>query len=401
MTQNQMKNILFLDANETLKDSIYYAQKCGYRIITCDNISTHICHQLADVSYNISTYDIDSLKKIVEKEHIDGVVYFASAHGLYGASRLIEIYNLPGIPFSTENLFSNKKNFREFLCDNNFDCPPFQTVSSVNEIDISKITYPVIVKPIDSSGGNIGVTKVSDKQSLYEATQLALSSSFSNIALIESFIDSDIQINGDCLVCDGKLILTYLGKYIYKGKDSILPYATIFSPELFSDEIFNKIKVTIQRLISLSNIKSAVINIELRIGKDGNIYFIEINPRHSGNQIYRLMNLAYNVDMSEIAVKLALGENINIPSSLSPKGNYAYAILYSSQKGLLKKLEISPHLCKNKIHYNQFVNKGDLVKPFLHLQDRLALTHLSFDTKKDMENVIIHLDKYYKVILEQ
>lgn len=395
-----MKNILFLDANDTLKDSIFYAKQCGYKIITCDNIPTHVCHQLADVSYNVSTYDIDSLKKIVEKESISGIVYFASAHGLYGASRLIEMYNLPGISFSIENLFSNKKKFREFLCSNNFDCPLFQTVSSTIEVDISKVTYPVIVKPIDSSGGNIGVTKVSSEKDLYKAVQLALDSSFSNEALIESFIDSEMQINGDCLVYDGKLILAYLGRYIYRNRDSILPYATIFSSALFSNEILANVKDTIQRLISLSHIKSAVINVELRIGVDGKIYFIEVNPRHSGNQIYRLMNLAYGVNMSEIAVKLALGENINLPSSLKPTGNYAYAILYSSQKGILKDIEISPFLCENSIQISRFVKKGGIVKPFLHLQDRLALAHLSFDTKERMENVVAHLGEYYKVVLE-
>ena len=393
-----MKTLLFLDANDTLKDSIFYAKQCGYRIITCDNIPTHVCHQLADVSYDISTYDIDSLKKIVEKEGINGVVYFASAHGLYGASRLIEMYNFPGIPFSVENLFSNKKKFREFLYNNNFDCPSFQTVSSI-EVDVSKITYPVIVKPIDSSGGNIGITKVLNGKDLYKAVQLALDSSFSNVALIESFIDSEVQINGDCLIYNGELMLAYLGKYIYR-RDSILPYATIFSPTLFPNGILADVKAAIQRLISLSHIKSAVINVELRIGTDGKIYFIEVNPRHSGNQIYRLMNIAYDVNMSEIAVKLALGENINVSSSLQPKGNYAYAILYSSQEGVLKDLEISPSLLDSSIQISRFVKRGSVVKSFLHLQDRLALTHLSFNTKERMEYVVAHLDEYYKVVLE-
>lgn len=394
-----MKTLLFLDANDTLKDSIFYAKQCGYRIITCDNIPTHVCHQLADVSYDISTYDIDSLKKIVEKEGINGVVYFASAHGLYGASRLIEMYNFPGIPFSVENLFSNKKKFREFLYNNNFDCPSFQTVSSIEEVDVSKITYPVIVKPIDSSGGNIGITKVLNGKDLYKAVQLALDSSFSNVALIESFIDSEVQINGDCLIYNGELMLAYLGKHIYR-RDSILPYATIFSPTLFPNGILADVKAAIQRLISLSHIKSAVINVELRIGTDGKIYFIEVNPRHSGNQIYRLMNIAYDVNMSEIAVKLALGENINVSSSLQPKGNYAYAILYSSQEGVLKDLEISPSLLDNSIQISRFVKRGSVVKSFLHLQDRLALTHLSFNTKERMEYVVAHLDEYYKVVLE-
>lgn len=395
-----MKNVLFLDANETVEDSISYAKKCGYRIITCDNIPTHVCHSMADVSYNVSTYDVAELKKIVEKESIDGVVYFASAHGLYGATRLIETYNFPGIPFRIESLFSNKKKFREFLRDNDFDCPQFQAVSSIKEIDDSKIKYPVIVKPVDSSGGNIGITKVLEERKLCDAVQTALDSSYGNVALIEDFINSDIQINGDCLICDGKLVLTYLGKYIYRNLRSILPYATIFSSNFFYSELFQKIKDSIQRLVSLSKIDSAVINVELRVGSDGRIYFIEVNPRHSGNRIYKLMNLACGVNMSAIAVQLAMGESVDIPLSIKPKGNFAYVIFYSMAGGKLRSIELSPLLRKKIIQYNQFVDAGDAVRPFSHLRDRLALALLSFDSEIDMERMVTHLEEYYQVVLE-
>lgn len=168
-----MKTLLFLDANDTQRESVVYAKECGYRVITCDNIPSHAVHALADRSYNVSTYDIDALKKVVEKEHVDGVVYLASAHGLYGATHLIEQYHLPGIPYVVEKMFSNKSNFRHFLKENGFPCPQFQAIKSYDEVDVASLNYPLIVKPVDSSGGNVGITKVLKPTDLPAAVELA------------------------------------------------------------------------------------------------------------------------------------------------------------------------------------------------------------------------------------
>lgn len=394
-----MSNILFLDANDTLQEAILYAKECGYRVITCDNMPAHSCHRLADKSYNISTYDLDALKVVVEHEYIDGIVYMSSAHGLYAACRLNEWYHLPGIPYSTERLFSDKALFRELLEENHLDNPAFQVVSGIEEIDLSSLTYPVIIKPADAGGGNAGITRVLDSSDLFPAVEKAFSIPSCSKVLIESYIDSDLRFNGDCLICDGILKLCYLGSYVYSDQDAILPYATIFSPSLISDDIFSRVKVMIQRLVSLTRLENGIINIELRIGHDGKIYFIEVNPRHSGNQIFRLMNVAYGVNMSEIAVKLALGKPIDLPDK-NPEGNYAYALLYASEAGILDRIDVSSDLREDIINYQPFVKKGDAIHRFVTLRDRLALLHLTDNSSLRLYEKVTHLSDYYKVRLQ-
>ena len=394
-----MKTVLFLDANETVEDAIKYAKRCGYRVITSDNNPSHIGHQMADKAYFISTYDIDGLKSIVEKEHVDGIVYMASANGLYGASRLNELYHLPGISYSTEQLFSNKKLFREFLQKNGFDNPVFQSVKSIEEIDFSKIEYPVIVKPADAGGGNEGVSKVLNQKELFEAVNKALKVLSCTTVLIESFIESELQINGDCLIHNGELQFMYLGKHIYSDCNSIVPYAGIFSLEVISESVLQKIRDKIQRLIYLTHLKSGVLNIELRMGRDGKIYFVEINPRHSGNCIFRLMNKAYGVNMSEIAVRLALGESIDLPYT-KQAGNYAYVLFYALKEGILKNIDISSKLQKNIIDYRLFIQKGDIVHPFRILRNRLALLHLSDTSSQRLYDIISNITDYYSVKLK-
>ena len=391
-----MKNILFLDANNTVKDAILYAKKSGYRIITSDNIPSHFCHQLADKSYNISTYDIASLKTIVENEQIDGIVYMTSEHGLYGASRLNELYHLPGITYDMANLFCNKGLFRNFLLKNDFECPSFQLISSIEQIDVSILTFPVIVKPADAGGGNVGVTKVLYREDLFSAVEKALKVPLCHTVLIESFIESSLQINGDCFVYDGELKLMYLGKYLYPNLQSILPFATVFSSDVIPDGILSEVRKMMQRMLCLTKFQSGVLNVEMRVGVDGKIYFIEINPRYSGNCIFRLMNKAYGVNMSEISVRLAIGDSIELPY-LNPIGNYAYVLFYALREGVLDRIDISSELKKNIIDYQSFVKRGDHIRRFLTLRDRLALVHLTDESSFRLYEIVSNITDYYKL----
>ncbi|WP_298114014.1 ATP-grasp domain-containing protein [uncultured Bacteroides sp.] len=392
-----MNTVLFLDANETILDSIKYARSIGCKVITCDNNPSHEGHRLADVSYNISTYDVDALSEVVEKENVNAVVYFASAHGLYGGVRLIQKYGLPGIPYAIEKLFSDKGKFRSFLGHNKIDNPNYLVTSS-EECNLD-MPFPVIVKPVDSEGGNIGVFKVSESSALASAIRSALKVSFSRKVLIEQFIKSSLQVNGDCLIIDGKVELAYLGKYVYSSNDSIIPIATVFGDGIIPVDIYKRIVDRIQRVINASGMKDGVINVEIRVTEDGIPFFIEINPRHSGNRIYDLMDKSYGVSMKQIAVDLALGKCIQIRNT-TLHGYYSYCILKSEYTGILDSLILSDTLRSHIISMSKFCSYGDEVHHFNLLKDRIALLHLSFDNQEQMMDIVNNLDDYYKVVLK-
>lgn len=390
-----MKNILFLDANETIVPAITYAKKQGYRVITCDNITSHIGHKYADVYYNVSTYDTEKLLEIAYNEKINGVVYFSSAHGLYGGSVIIEKLNLPGIPNFIEQLFSNKGQFRKFLEKNELNFPIYSIVDS-SHIDIEKIKYPVIVKPVDSSGGNIGVTKVNSQINIKQAINEAIDKSFSKQALIERYIDSDIQINGDCLISNGEVSISFFGKYIYR-ENSLIPYATIFGPDVINEQNYKDIKNEVQKIVKKSGIFNGIINVELRIDKNDNKpYTIEINPRHSGNRIYKLMNIEYGLSFEHISVDNALGLPFNAKIHRN-NGYYAYCILYSENKGILKNISVNPELEEKILERFDFKHKNEEISEFKLLKDRISLLLLSFNSKDEMESIICNIKKFYHI----
>lgn len=399
MDKNSVKTILFLDANESVVASILYAKSKGYRVITCDNIPTHVGHKYADKAYNISTYDIENLEKIAQIESINGVVYFCSAHGLYGAVRLISKLKLPGIPYEVEHLFSNKGIFRQFLKENKIANPYFEIFSNIENLNY-KGCYPCIVKPVDSSGGNIGVCKVTRYEDLSNAVFNAIEVSYSKQALVEDYIESKKQVNGDCLVLNSQIVYLFAGKHLYMNNAAIVPFATVFGRDIFTEDEYRKIKDIVQKLISSSGIQNGVLNFEIRISDEGSLYFIEINPRHSGNKIYKLMNLAFDVSMEQIAVDLSLGNLLKFDVQNYFDGYYAYGIIYSNISGVLKNVVISDYLKKYIIEQEYFVSIGDPISTFTLLKHRIGILLLKFDDKDEMLKIVQNLSSYYQVKIQ-
>ncbi len=393
------KRIIFFDANLSVVPAIKYAKSRGFHVITCDNKPQNPGHKEADEALMISTYDLDLIDKYVDNNPVDGVVYFASSHGAYAGCHIIEKWKLPGIPESIKNTLSYKNNFRLFLQNNHFSSfPKFILFNGIDVPEtINDLSFPVIVKPTDC-GGNIGITKVYNKTELPNAVNYAHTSSKSGNIIIEEFIETNLQINGDCLIENGKVVIAFLGKHIYSADSDILPYSTVFGNEVIPQDIRLKIDEEIEKLVSSIGITSGVLNTEFRISKTGKINFIEVNSRHSGNFIYQLMNKAYNISMEEIGVKLALGEKLDLEKR-EPKGYFAYALIHSNQSGTFDNIQISKELDPFLINMLIFKSHGDQVNRFTKLSDRVGSALLQFPSYEKMTEVIDHFSKYYSIHL--
>lgn len=393
------KRIIFFDANQTTLAAIRYAKSRGFHVITCDNKAENPGHSEANESLLISTFDYEKIQPYIKKNPVDGVVYFASGAGSYAGCRIIEEFNLPGIGNTTKETLSFKNNFRRFLQDNGFSsCPKFILFNG-NTIptSINTLSFPVIVKPTDC-GGNNGITKVCNQDNLQSAVDYAHSVSKSGNVIIEEFIETNLQVNGDCIIEDGKVKISFLGKHIYSPTNDILPYSTIFGKEVIPSHIRKEIDNEIEKLVGSIGIRSGALNVEFRISKTGKVYFIEVNSRHSGNHIYRLMNQAYGLSLEEISVKLALGEKLNLTDS-NPNGYFAYALLHSETSGIFNSIDLSDDLNPYIIQKFLFKKNGDIVNKFTKLTDRLGIVLLQFPSFEKMQNVISNFKNYYTVNL--
>lgn len=387
-----MKKLLVLVAGESNLPFIQAAKKLGIYVITCDNKTSNPGHKIADENLFIDVFDHDSIIEAIKDKNIDGVMSFVSAHGLNTAAIISEHYNLKGYTQIALQTLTNKGLFRDFLSKNNLNFPPYQCVHTLDEIDLEHVTYPIIIKPTDK-GGSQGVIKIDSENELFLNFQTSKSFSDSETVIIEEFLEGEELINGDCLIYNGEIIGNIVGNYIYDDEvNNVLPIATVFPAKHDASEAIKQVSEIIKTL----NIPDGIINFEAII-KNNIPYIVEINPRPSGNYIWKLMGYKYCLDIPTILINIYFNSynHLNNPKE-SNNNSYAYQLIYSNKNDVFKRFEIPSTLKSNILDMNIFIKKNEHISSFKSLFDRIGIILMEFKDE-DMRKYYIENTKLFRI----
>ncbi|WP_418964920.1 ATP-grasp domain-containing protein [Cetobacterium sp.] len=400
-----MKKILLLGGSKQQIVAIECAKKMGYYTILCDYLEDNPGQQYADKFYLVSTTDKEKILEIAKKEKINGIVAYASDPAAPTAAYVAEKLELPTNPYESVKILTNKDLFRKFLEDNGFKTPKAKGYSSVDEIkdEIKDFKFPLIIKPVDSSGSK-GVAKVESIKELNALAENALRYSLVKRFIIEEFVEMfGYQVAGDGFVIDGELVFRCFANDHF-DKKSINPFVPISAsfPYNMPQETQNKIHQEIQRALSLLNMKMGAYNFDIRIDKDMNVYLMEIGPRNGGNFIPQIIKYATGVDLIENTIKQSLGEKIEKMDIKDYNGFYSYYAIHSSKAGILKNIEISKKIKESSIlesHLNYKV--GDSIPAFVGANGCLGILLMKFETMEEMLDLMDNADKWIEVILKE
>lgn len=376
------------------------AKAMGYRTVLCDRAINNPAREFADVFYLESICDKKAILEIAKKEKVDGVISYATDPGVVTASYVATKLKLPTNPYESIEILSNKDLFRKFLKENGFNTPLAKGYSSIKEAlkEIKNFKLPVLVKPVDSSGSR-GVSLVRDSKELEEKIEYALLYSLKKRFIIEEYIDIiDNQISGDGFSLNGKLEVLCLGRHYFSkmAKNKFVPIATTF-PYGLKKDLKEKIEVEVQRLLTKLKMQSCMYNVEIRIDQNDNIYLIEVAPRNGGNFIAQIIEHSMDIKIVEMAIKMALGEEIVLKENKGFKGYWAYFVLKSLKEGRFKKLVVSEEIKKNIVEEYIKAKEGDLVKEFLGGNDALGVLIMKFSSNEEMLAIIKNSNKLLQV----
>ena len=397
-----MKKILLLGGSAQQVIAIETAKKLGYYTILCDYLTDNPGQNVADKFFLESTTDKEKILQIAESEKIDGIVAYASDPAAPTAAFVAEKLGLPTNPYRSVDILCNKDKFREFLKNNGFNTPLAKGFtdkgSAIQSID--RFNFPVIIKPVDSSGSK-GATVLKDKVGFEKAVDFAFSFSRGGRIVIEEFIEQDhpYLIGGDLFISDGKIIMWGLMNCHRDSRvNPLVPVGKSYPPTI-SDEYLNAIKSTLQIMIDKLQIKSGAMNVELVVDSKGRVFPIDVGPRNGGNMIPDLLGCIFNVDVVKMTIKSAMGEmstsNIN-----EPKPYYATHNLHSAENGIYDHIEYSPEIEKYIIRKSEYKKPGDDVEYFDNASKALGILFLKFDSKEQMTDILDKITTMYNVILK-
>lgn len=398
-----MKKILLLGGSTQQIPAIEYAKKQGYYTVLCDYLSDNPGQHYADKFYCVSTTDKEAILEVAKKEKVNGVVAYASDPAAPTAAYVAETMGLPTNPYKSVEILSMKDKFRKFLKENSFNCPKsdnFYDLNKAKEV-ITRFTFPVMVKPVDSSGSK-GVKKIYSEIELEEAFNAAMSLSRSKDVIIEEFIEKGhkYMIGGDCFVLNGKT--EFWGLMNCHRDVQVNPLVPVGKsyPLMISKEKIEEIHQTVQRVVDLLNIQFGAFNLELMFDNEDNPYLIEMGPRNGGNMIPDLLHMITRVDLIAATVEAAMG-NTNI--NLSYEHNqvyYATYNLHTAENGIFKSIDFNSVLEEKIVKKVIYKKPGDIVQFFDESNKAIGIIFMKFSSMSEMLNVTDNIDKLINVIIE-
>lgn len=399
-----MKKILLLGGAMQQIPSVLKAKELGLYTITCDYLPSNPGHKYADEYYNVSTTDKEAVLELSQKLGIDGIVAYASDPAAPTAAYVAEKMGLPGNPYESVKLLTEKDLFRDFLAKHDFCTPLAGGYTSYEEAfnEIDRYKLPIMVKPVDSSGSK-GVVKVEKLEDLKAAVDEALSYSRAKRFIVEEFIvKKGYQVSGDGFSVDGKLVFTSYGNELYSGNGT-REYVALgeFWPSLLTTEQKQKVDNELQRLITALGMRTCAYNIEVILDKDDNVYVLELGPRNGGSYIPQLIQYATGVDMVEYTIKAAVGDSCDGLKMTDTKGFWSNYMIMSTKPGKYKGIRFDENFEKNNlVDVYCTYTLGDTVYAYQNTSHSLGTIIFKANSLEEMFEITSNMDKYYQVVVD-
>ena len=404
----KQKKILLLGGSAQQVVAIKTAKELGYYTVLCDYLSDNPGQYVADKYYNASTTDVEAVYEIARSEQVDGILAYASDPAALPAAIVAERLGLPSNPAKSVEVLGLKYPWRQFLHEHGFACPKFFSFhpdTSFDEIkaNCADFTFPVVVKPTDSSGSK-GVTRLDSWEGLEKAVAWADSYSRNKVLLVEEFIQRGFPhvIGGDIFVWDGTIVLYGEMSCLRDTEKSPLIPIGEKMPSGLNEKQQANVHRELQRIVTALDIRFGELNIEIILDKDDNVHFLELGPRAGGNMIPIQLGDAFGIDLVKANVQAAMGEKPEFLSeSVKPQpGCYLHYVLHSYEDGTFKGIAIDESISQNVYRQVIYKNEGDPVEAFDGAGKALGIVFLHFDNAEQTEHFCKNYDTLIKNIIK-
>lgn len=398
------KKLMVLGGSLFALPAIRAAHEQGYYVITCDYLPDNVAHRYSDEYHNVSVIDCDAVLGVARECRIDGIISFACDAGAVAAAYVQEQMGLPSIgPYESVCILQDKSRFRRFLTENGFVVPKAKGYASVEEAlaDRDWYSWPVIVKPTDSAGSK-GVTRVDRYEDLKPALEWAFKHALHGHIIVEEFIEKQgCSSDSDCFSVDGELTFaSFSAQRFDENAVGMFVPAAYSWPSSMNMQQEAELTAEIQRLLTLLGMRTAIYNVETRIGKNSKGYIMEVSPRAGGNRLAEIVSMATGVDLVTASVRTAVGDGIGDIRMKPYQGHWAEIILHAPKAGTFSRLIVDNDKVGAEIIDQMLtVDLGDWVEAFDGGNHAIGTLVVKFPTARELERAMGDIDSWVKVEL--
>ena len=306
-----MKTVLFVGAGRHQRRAIEQARARGLRVVAVDRNEEAPGLAVADAPEVVDFSDVDAVVELGRRHNVDGVLTVSADRAVPVVAAVAERLGLPGIGTETAYAMTQKIAMRRVLADAGVAQPEFAAVRNVHDgrAALEHVGFPAVLKPADA-GGQRGVFRLDSVDELDAHLHAALVESPTDEAIVEEYVEG-LELNGLVVVRAGSAYpLTLSDRLRPPGIGFGVGWIHVYPTTIYADRLAEAERVAVHAVRALG-LEDGIAFPQLIVTDDGRVLVVEVAARIPGGQMADLARHAVGVDLVEIALRQALGEDVS------------------------------------------------------------------------------------------
>jgi biotin carboxylase len=380
-------SVLFVGAGRHQRRAILQARERRLRVVAVDRNPDAVGLRVADEPEVVDFADVDAVEAVARRHAVDGVLTVSADRAVPVVAAVAERLGLPTIGTSVAHRLTHKIAMRRVLAEEGIPQPPFAAVRGLAEgrAAIESVGLPAVLKPADS-GGQRGVFRIDTPGDLESNLHAALAESPGQEAILEHFVDGT-EMNGIVIARGGNARLVTLSDRLRPpGVGFGVGWIHVYPASIHSDQL-DLAERTAERAVAALGLRDGIAFPQLIASPGGGVSVVEVAARIPGGQMADLVRHAVGVDLVEVALRFALGEEI--PDELAlPRFSQPLAIRFLTASpgplptGRVRRIgSLEPVIAsEGVVQAESYLAEGETIRPVRLDGDRRGYVIATADT---------------------
>ena len=316
MSRQVPKKLLLLGGSHAEIPLIQAAQSLGWYVITTGNNRDGLGHPYADKTVFADFSNKDAMLELARSEDVQAVCSGCNDFALLSTAYVCEKLGLPGHDsYATSLEIHHKDKYRALAARFGIPTPRAvvvrNAVTGPNNADfeaaIAQLTFPIIVKPVDLTGGK-GIHRAANPEEARGAYKDACSRTREDHVVVEEFVQGSNH-GFSAMLVKGKVAFAFadneqyfMNKYLVSGANT---------PSTSDRVTLAMLRDYSERVARELNLVDGILHIQYIEKADGTPVIIEICRRPPGDLYIKFVKYATGVDYPKTIVMAETGEDIS------------------------------------------------------------------------------------------